>query len=276
MDTSDKTISNNNSSSLSLFLCEKRFQNIVEKTNISSDSSSYSDSSRDSKNIFEFSFKNEYEEKNSNKVLNYNLNKIEYENIKTTFNKTVSKKIILKEFDEILNNFKDAFSTENKFLLISCLDALNNLSIKYEFLYVIDLTAKWLKIIENYFTFNDTYISNNIIKEIMEIMFSELSKKQINNEVHSKNAQKKYISNQKKIKSLTQDLFYNGNYCKNTIDDLINELEKNDEDFLFNKNKRKVSRKNLDFNKFSSNKSLKEIDSYEYPFKDESYFCEIF
>ena len=276
MDNSIKTISNHDSSLLNLFLCEKRFQNIVDKTNTSSYSSSCSDSPRNSKNIIEFSFKNENEEKNPENIFTFDLNEIEYKNIKTSFNRQISKKEILREFDEILNNFKEAFSTQNKILLISCLDSLNNLSDKYEFLYVVDLTDKWRKIIIHQPKFNNFPITYKIINEIIERMFLEVSKQQINNEKPSKKKQKKYISKQKEIKSLTQDLFYSGNYDKNTIDDLISELEKNDDDFLFNNNKRRLSRKSLDFDKFNSNKSLKRIYSYEYPFKDESYFCEIF
>ena len=276
MDTMDKAILNQDSSSLNFFLCEKRFKHIVDKVNTSIDSSSDSDSPRNSKKNFDFSFKNEDKEKSSENIFNNELKEIEYKNIKTTFNEQISKKIILKEFDEILNNFKEAFSTENKFLLISCLDALNNLSIKYEFFYVVDLTIKWKKIIMNKSKINDFPITYNIIKEIMELMFLEVSKQQINNEKFPINAQKKYMSNQQKIKTLTLDLFYNGNFSKNTMDDLTNELEKNDEDFLFNKNRRRVTKKITDFDKFNSNKNLKEIEFYEYPFKDESYFCEIF
>ena len=273
MDISDNTISNNNSSTLSLLLCEKRFQNIIDKSNTSSNSSVNSDTPRDPDNIIElYSIKDEG--KNSENCFNSNFNEIDYNNIKTTFNKIISKKVALKEFDSILNNFKEAFSTENKILLISCFDSLNNLSVKYEFLYVINLTDKWRKIVIKQPKINNLSVNYSIIKEIMEIMFRELSNQQNNNENPSKTAQKKYISNQQKIKSLTQDLFFNGNYSANKIEDLSNELENNDEEFAFNK--RKVSRRSLSLDIFNSNKNLREIETYEYPFKDESYCCTIF
>ena len=159
-------------------------------------------------------------------------------------------------------------------MLISCFDSLNNLSVKYEFLYVINLTDKWRKTVINQPKINNLSVNYSIIKEIMEIMFRELSNQQMNNEKPSKDTQKKYISNQQKIKSLTQDLFFNGNYSANRIEDLSNELENNDEEFAFNK--RKVSRRSLSYEIFNSNKNLREVETYEYPFKDESYCCTIF
>ena len=272
MNDSDKTISNPDCSSPSFLICKKQFQNIIDEPNTSSNSSFHTDSRRDSKNTIDFSFKNE----DSENIFKSDLNEIEYDNIKTTFNKKISKEKILKEFDEILNNFKEVFSTENKFLLISCLDSLNNLSIKYKFLYVNDIVAKWKKIIINHSKIDNFYFNYNIIEEIMEKMFLEISKQQAYREKTSRNVQKKFISNQKKIISLTQDLFYNGNYYENIINDLTNELENDDEVSLFNKNKRRFSIKSLNFNKFNTNNNSKEIESYEYPFKDDSYFCEIF
>ena len=217
----------------------------------------------------------------------YNIKEIKCNNFNTDEKidydqKKFHKKIIQKNFDTILKNFETAFKKEDKILLISALNDLNYLSVKYDFPYINDLSMKWKRILTNcHLKFSDISINMNIIQEILEKMFSEIENQK--NEFSyrsiisgsSKTIVKKILKNQKKINPLSINLFHTGNLDVNTIDNLINELDNNDEKNFTNKDKKIFPKKSINNCKYNSDKNLKDFDIYGYPFKDESY-CEIF
>ena len=217
----------------------------------------------------------------------YNVKKIKcnnFDNDEKIKNNTkdIEKKIIQNNFYVILKKFEIAFKKKNKLLLISALNGLNYLSVKYDFPYITELTMKWKRFITIFdLKFSDIPININKIEEIFDKMISEIGNKEkkfiykniiINS---TKTVKNKMLKNVNKINFYSKDLFPTGNLDENTIDNLINELDNNDEKRLLSKDEILFSKKNGNNCKYNPNQNLKDFDIYGYPFKDESY-CNVF
>ena len=191
-------------------------------------------------------------------------------------------KIIQKNFDVIFKNFEAAFRKEDKKLLISAINDLNYLSVKYDFPYVTSLSIEWKRILVNFnLKFTDISININKIQEILEKMLSEIGNKESKfsysnlKSDSTKTINKPIFKNLEKINPFSNDLFQIGNLDENNIDNLINELDNNDEKSFFSDDKKIYYKKNVNSCKYNTDKNLKDYDTYGYPFKDESY-CGIF